>query len=366
MFAAHSSGLLELLTGELSSRSVGERGRIVRDVSELFMDNVASYSSVHVELFDAVLMSLIKEVDQQVRTHLAERFAHVDNAPREVVRHLASDDEIKVAGPLLSSSNCLDEHFLIESARNKSQEHLLAISSRRAIGCLVTDVLVERGNDQVVLTLARNNGAEFSARGSALVVERAKDNRDIARVIWNRDDISRQQVLLLLAKASNAVRRKLEAEGGQRAQEVADAVKMSSQKLQEKSQESSACYARAKSRVKALQQSGGLSEAHILTFARAGEFEEVVTVISKISGLSTCDVERMMVDETTDRLLIVSRAIGLSWTALKQVVLLRKKASPTKPAHWEQLKAKYRCIQREAAAKTLQFHLLRQKARGSC
>jgi len=366
MFAAHSSpDFVELLTGDLPNRSVGERGRIVRDVSALFMDHVANYSPAHVELFDRVLMSLIDEVDQQIRIHLAERFAHVDNAPRGVVRHLASDDEIKVAGPLLSSSSCLDDEFLIESARNKSQEHLLAISSRQAIGCRVTDVLVDRGNDQVVLTLAGNKGAEFSATGCALVVERAKDNHDIARVIWNRDDIPRQQVLVLLAKASDAVRRKLEAEDGQRAREVADAVKIGSQKLQEKSQESWANYAKARSRVEALQQSGGLSEAHILTFARAGEFEAVVTAISEMSRLSPGDVERMLLDEDTDRLLIVSKAIGLSWTTLKQVALLMIKPSPTEPAHWEQLQAKYRSIQRVAAAKTLQFHLLRQKALGS-
>jgi len=162
MFAAHSSpDFVELLTGDLPNRSVGERGRIVRDVSALFMDHVANYSAAHVELFDRVLMSLIDEVDQQIRIHLAERFAHVDNAPRGVVRHLASDDEIKVAGPLLSSSSCLDDEFLIESARNKSQEHLLAISSRQAIGCRVTDVLVDRGNDQVVLTLGGTKVRNF-------------------------------------------------------------------------------------------------------------------------------------------------------------------------------------------------------------
>jgi len=367
MFAAHlPPDPVELLTSELSNRSVGERGRIVRDVSALFMDHVVNYSAAHVELFDMVLMSLIKEVDQQIRIHLAESFAYVDNAPREVVRHLASDDEIKVAGPLLSFSSCLDDEFLVESARNKSQEHLLAISSRQVIGCRVTDVLVDRGNDQVVLTLAGNKGAELSATGCALIVERAKNNQDIARVIWNRDDIPRQQVLVLLAKASDAVRRKLEAEDGRRAGEVADAVKMSSQKLQEKSQESSAHYARAKSRVEALKRSGGLSESHILMFARAGEFEEVVIAISEMSHLLAGDVERMMLDEVVDRLLIVSKAIGLSWATLKQVTLLTKRPSPAKPAHWEQLEAKYRSVQREAAAKTLQFHLLRQKALGCC
>jgi hypothetical protein len=49
------------------------------------------------------------------------------DAPPQIVRTLALDDEIAVAEPILSKSERLDDATLIEGAATKSQEHLLAI-----------------------------------------------------------------------------------------------------------------------------------------------------------------------------------------------------------------------------------------------
>ena len=66
---------------------------------------------------------------------------------------------------MLARSEQLDEATLIENARSKSQDHLLAISQRRVLAEAVTDVLVDRGNSQVALSTARNPGAKFSDFG---------------------------------------------------------------------------------------------------------------------------------------------------------------------------------------------------------
>ena len=54
------------------------------------------------------------------------------------------DSAIEVAGPVLSHSERLDDPILVESAMTKSQDHLLAISRRKALAEPVTDVLVEK------------------------------------------------------------------------------------------------------------------------------------------------------------------------------------------------------------------------------
>ena len=77
---------------------------------------------------------------------------------------LARDDDIEVAGPVLTQSNRLDDDTLIEAARNKSQAHLMAISNRKSLSGAVTDVLVLRGNDEVVQNTVNNPGAEFTER----------------------------------------------------------------------------------------------------------------------------------------------------------------------------------------------------------
>jgi uncharacterized protein (DUF2336 family) len=355
-----SGALIEVL----SSRSVGERNRMVRQVADLFLTQQANYSTDQVQLFDSVIMKMIGEVDEAVRIYMSERFATVDNAPRSVVRMLANDTDAAVAGPVLTQSRILDEDFLVENAKTHSQEHLIAISQRMAVGPRVTDVLVHRGNDRVVMTLAQNNGAELSENGYSVMVERAKDNRQLARVVWNRPDISRPHLVALFEKASEAVRHQLEAEGGRKAEEIIAAVKLAQQHLQEASQAESGAYAEARAHIAALKQTGGLSETHVLTFARQGQFEEVVIAISELGELPAIDTERMILEQTCDRLFVVAKAIGLSWTCVRQIVLLNQ-AVPRATEHLEQLRAKYQTIPREVAAKGLRFHQLREKARNS-
>jgi uncharacterized protein (DUF2336 family) len=343
--------------------SAAERSRIVREVAALFIRQSSQYSAVQVDLFDKVLIKLIDQIEEEVRVYLSEALSSLGNAPRRVVKRLASDDAVATAAPVLSHSPCLDEDFLIACAKSKSPAHLIAMSSRKTISPRLTDVLIDRGNDQVVLTLARNNGAEFSQHGCSVIVERAQGDHQLARVIWKRSDIPRQEVLALFEKASEALRQKLIVEDSTKAHDITSAIRLASQQLQEKSQETSRAYAEAKSHIASLQRSGGLSESHVLSFARRGMFEAVIAAISEMSGLSTGVIERITLETTKDRLFIAARAIGLSWISVQQILLMKQSNPVATELQWKQLRAKFQSIPREAAAKTLQFHQLREKAR---
>src|SRR5437660_7500355 len=145
------------LANGLSGHTVRERGRVLRETADLFLSKSTNYSEQQVELFDSVMLQLLDHVDREVREYLSNSFAPLDDAPPGVIRYLANDDAIAVAGPVLQQSPCLDEEFLVGCARCKSQDHLAAMSLRPTIGHQLSDVLIERGNDQVVLNLAKNS-----------------------------------------------------------------------------------------------------------------------------------------------------------------------------------------------------------------
>ena len=75
---------------------------------------------------------------------MSEQLAPVAQAPPAVVRRLANHDEITVAGPVLKESARLREDDLIEIAKTKSEQHLLAISGRWWLKEVVTDALLAR------------------------------------------------------------------------------------------------------------------------------------------------------------------------------------------------------------------------------
>src|SRR5205085_10149640 len=151
--------------------------------------------------------------------------APVGTAPPSTIRALAFDDLIEVAAPVLSQSDRLDDDALIETARNRSQAHLMAISTRKTLSGAVTDVLILRGNDEVVHSTVNNPGAEFTERGFTRLVSRAEGDDNLATCVGLRPTIPRHLYLKLLAKASEAVRQRLETANPAQAAEVPTVVK---------------------------------------------------------------------------------------------------------------------------------------------
>lgn len=123
------------------------------------------YSDDEIWTFGEVIGRLADEIEVAARAQLAKRLARFDNAPINIIHKLAFDDSIDVAGPVLRESERLDAKTLAANARTKSQPHLLAISKRKSLEETVTDVLVTRGNRDVVNSVANNNGARFSGFG---------------------------------------------------------------------------------------------------------------------------------------------------------------------------------------------------------
>jgi uncharacterized protein (DUF2336 family) len=349
----------------LEHRRAEKRGRILREVVDLFLERPQDYTGPQLEVFERVMFKLIDQVDLEVRAHLSQQLAPGAHTPPQIARHLASDSEILVAGPMLSQSPRLDDEFLVESAKTKSQDHLLAISARKSIGPRITDVLVDRGDRTVVLTLAGNSGAKFSDKGQSTLLDRACDDAQLAHAVWRRPDIPRQQLLALLDKASAAVRQQLIAEGqmssGLRAREIANVVQEASRRLRSDSQAQSSGYFRARQRVAAVQSDGGLSEQVLLGFIHEQCFEEVVVTLAEMSGLVATDIERMLVEKTHDRLMIVAKALGLSWNAVSELVTLNQ-SQPMTPEALERLRYRYLSIPQQTATRTLQFHQMRAKA----
>src|SRR5205085_5067268 len=133
-------------------------------------------------------------------------------------------DEIVVAGPVLKDSRQLTSDDLVDIARRKSQDHLLAISGRSEIDEAVTDVLVDRGNAAVARKIAVNAGARFSQNGFATLVRRAEKDDVLAEAAGRRTDIPPALFKQLLAKATETVKAKLLAARPDAAANLAEAL----------------------------------------------------------------------------------------------------------------------------------------------
>lgn len=211
---------------------------------------------------------------------------------------------------------------MIECAETKSQDHLLAISRRRNIGQAVTDVLVKRGDQRVVLNTARNAGAKFSNRGFAVLVNRSKTDDRLAISVGSRPDVPAQLFRQLLNSASEAVRTKLAAERPHLKHDIDQVVTRVTAQIEAQAAILSPKYAAAQVLVESLNQSGKLNAAKLEAFATADRFEDTVAGLALMSGMPIEIVECKLNEDFVEFLLILTKAIGLPWITTRIVLLM--------------------------------------------
>src|SRR5579864_30033 len=170
---------------DVISRGTPEsRERALRHATDLMI--AGRYRDEEIDTFGEVIGRLADEIEVAARAELAERLARHDGAPPNIIRKLAFDDAIEVAGPVLRESELLDSDTLVANALTKGQPHLLAISQRKVIDEAVTDVLVRRGNEAVVTSVAGNRGARLSNFGFLHMIKRAERDSILAEQLGLR------------------------------------------------------------------------------------------------------------------------------------------------------------------------------------
>jgi len=320
------------------------------------------YSDEQIELFDDVFQCLIQHIEVSAKALLANRLAPIDTAPPLTIRTLAFDDVIEVAGPVLSQSNRLDDAALIEAARCKSQAHLMAISKRKALSDAVTDVLVLRGNDEVIQSTVNNPGAEFSERGFTRLVNRAEGDDNLATCLGLRPNMPRHLYLKLLAKASDTVRQRLEAANPGQAGEVPMAVREATRRARSASSAMSKDTAIAHSLVKSLFEDGRLDERQVAQFAAAGKFDETNAAIAALANVSVAIAENMMLETRAEGVMILAKVSGLSWSTVKSIIDMRDELSGAEPTDLNACRETYERLRPSTAQQVLRFDRMQQAA----
>jgi uncharacterized protein (DUF2336 family) len=314
-----STSVIAEIEEVLRSGSAEKRDRTLRQITDLFVHGSRSYGEEHVQLFDDVLGRLIDEIEARTLAQLAERLAPVDNAPPGVVRRLARDDDIAVAGPLLKRSRRLADADLAEIARNKSQDHLLAISERSRIGEEVTDILVMRGDQDVARQVAANRGAKLSERGFSRLVDRAERDDVLAERVGQRPDIPAHIFRDLVIRATAVVQRRLLASA--RPDTQAEITRILS-KVSRDVFRPIYDFRAAQQLVLRLQRAGMLDERQLALFASEGRIEETTAALSMMCAVPIDVVERLMTGERADPALILCKAAGFDWTTAQAVMIV--------------------------------------------
>jgi uncharacterized protein (DUF2336 family) len=337
-----------------------KRAEALERVTALFLHGASHYNEEHVDLFDDVFGLLIEEIENKARAQLSSHLAPVGNAPVKVLRRLARDDDIAVAGPILKLAPRLSEADLIDVASTKGQAHLHAISGRRALGEAVTDVLVRRGDRDVARRVADNRSARISEKGFYRLVKRAEEDGILAEKVGSRPDIPAPMFRDLLTKATAVVHRRLIASA---TPEVRAAI---CDILAKVSTEVGARvgprdYRAAQRVVLSLDHANRLDEAALVSFCSERKYEEAVVTLATLAKVPIKIVDRLMSGDRPDPVLILCKAANLSWATVKAVILARPDGSGTSTQGLDTAFGNYGRLSASTAQRVVRFWQVRQE-----
>ena len=181
----------------LPTRSDAQRYTMLRQVCDLFLAHAQACQAAQVLVFGEVMMALVETVRRDALVELSGKLAPVDNAPSKVARRLARDDDMAIAGPMLTLSKALSDKDLAEIVANKGPSHLKAVLKRAQLGEAVSDLLLERDDPELIYRLAANEEAHFSEVGIVKLVCAARSDKKLAEIVLRRKDLPAEMVPFL-------------------------------------------------------------------------------------------------------------------------------------------------------------------------
>lgn len=189
MAMATASAVMEELEAALGTAATPRTFEIMRKITDLFVAGADSYSHPQVEVFDNILCRLIEHNGPQGAVEVSAKLAPCEKAPTKVVRKLSSDNNLAVSGPFLRGRFRLPDADLVNFVRTKRKEYLALIASRPELSEAVTDVLIERGDIDIMRIVVTNKGARISDGGFAKLISEGRNSKEFTTLVGQRPDL---------------------------------------------------------------------------------------------------------------------------------------------------------------------------------
>ena len=347
--------LISELEDAVRRGSQEKRAVTLKRVTDLFLGENERLSEEQIQVFDEVLGHLITRMESTALIDLSERLAPINNAPCKVVHTLARDDEIAIAGPVLSLSDRLTTPDLIEIAMAKSQSHLLAISKRSSLSESLTDTLIERGDQQVIRKLAENAGARFSEKAYAHLIDQPKADESLLEILGLRLDIPLHIFRRLLERVTEAVRaRLLTLATPEKRDDIREVLASISDDVIE-NEEVDQDFVAAQRLIQLMRENGELNQVALLEFAKSRKYAATVTALAALCSAPIDMIKQMLNDGRNEPLLVPCKAAEISWPTLRALLqddLLGKVATDDE---LNKLKSDYARLSPSTAKKLLEF-----------
>lgn len=260
---------------------------------------------------------LARDQVTRVRRILSEALKDVADAPPEVIRRLARDAELVVAGPVLQYSPVLSDEDLLEIIEaNPVSGPLGAISSRDGVAESVTTAIVATDDEDAVALLLANSSAQIREETLDKIIDQALDIES-----WHEPLVYRPALPgRAAAKIARFVAHRLLDQLGQRQDLEPDVLEEVRQVVEKRLLEDPPETAEAEKstpeealeKASGLHEAGKLDEKAVSQALLAGDREFSIAALAVLSGLKGDVVRKVVSTRSAKGMLAITWKAGLS------------------------------------------------------
>lgn len=356
---------LQSLIGLAKEPESERRRELLREVTDLFLEAPAQHSEGERAEFGQVMGAIAHDMEMTVRQALAARLAKIPEAPRSLIMQLANDD-IEVAAPVLMQSPVLRDTDLVALAKLKSQDHLAAIAGRAHLPASVTDALVTRGDEKVLVRVASNAGAKFSREGFEKLSERSESSEALRQPLVTRADVPPDLLSQMFFVVSAELKRFIiDRMKGVDPAEIDAVIRQSEQRMKAIARDDAQEQKQAEAIISTLAKGGALTESQLVGLAKQQRPLETAIVLGKLTGLSTRTARRLLADPAPEGLAIACRAARFDRSTFATLALALKPETARSTGETYELVALYDKVPMESAQRVMRFWKVRSAATGA-
>ncbi|MCF8475212.1 MAG: DUF2336 domain-containing protein [Emcibacter sp.] len=302
-------------------KSVSARTALLENISDLFLSPEGRLNDHERALMNDVLFKLVNSVEKSVKKELSRRLADVEDISPELAAKLANDS-IDIAEPMLSQCKVLRDEQLIEIVRNRTDAHRMAIAIRSHVSEEVSSELIERGSEDVVEALIRNDNAKISELSIKYLVAESKNVDRFQEPLLNREDLPIELVHSMYWWVTSALRRKIILNYNVDSVILDDVLEMATKSAIQNHDPLDGVMRTAFKLVKELANSGDLNIAFLQRCLRQEKINLFVAGLSEMSGLDVNVIWRAIRERTGESLAIIAKSLDIDRERFASLFLL--------------------------------------------
>lgn len=296
------------------SRAQDDRQRLLMGVVDLVEASGQAGNEVVSDLF----LTLVSQVEKDIRRALSERLSEADWAPPALINVLVLDD-IEIARPIIARSPVLKDQDLLRVLVQATVEHQIEVARRPRVGAIVVDAILDRSEPAVLTALAGNPTAEISEPGLGRLVEASRRIAALRAPLIRHPQLSEKLAKQLYSWVGQALRQAISDRFGVDTEALDQAIAAAVR-------QASGADRPAQSRVAPvdperdeierrliakLDSAGQLRPGYLVRAAREGRISLFENALAVLGGFSVQDVRIAVASNEADLLALACAAVGI-------------------------------------------------------